>query len=229
MAIIVPQGTPNTINPPSIAWKIETAALATIIPAFLFVIARIYTKIYLTHSFGWEDHLAIAALVIAIGRTAVEFLGTRIYDIGLHFNDVPFSHLNGLLTVAAVDGYLYMIVTMLAKMSLLLFIYRNFKVSTKFRYTAWVVGTVIVLWTAVSVALAIFSCRPLTASWNLKERMDPSTVCRPEPYMVELVYGYCNIIADFALLIMPLPLLYNLKMPTGKKIATSIVFATGSL
>lgn len=214
-------------NPPSIGWQIDVTALTTLMGAFICVTARTYTKTRLTYSFGREDYFSLAALAVAIGRTVIEMLGTHVYGLGRHFVNIPPKRLNGYLTIIAVDGYLYIIVMMLAKLSLLLFLYRIFKVDTKFRYTTWIVGTIIVLWSVISVLLSIFSCRPLTASWNLAERLNPKTVCNPEIYTVINYYGFCNIITDFALILMPMPLLYHIHMGTAKKIGTACVFATG--
>ena len=49
------QGPPNYVNPPSRGWEIETAALTTIIVALVCVIARMYTKICITRTYGWDD------------------------------------------------------------------------------------------------------------------------------------------------------------------------------
>ena len=85
------------------------------------------------------------------------------------------------------------------------------------------------LWGTLSILLAIFSCRPLAATWNLRLRMDPKTVCYPESYEVINVYGFCNIVTDFMLLLMPMPLVAGLQMARTKKIGVALVFATGAL
>lgn len=127
------------------------------------------------------------------------------------------------------NGLLYILIIMLVKISLLVFLYRIFGVDAKFRYTTWVVGTIVTIWSVVSILLAIFSCRPLGATFNLELRIDPKTVCYPESYIVILYYGLCNIITDFALLVMPMPMLWKMKMARAKKIGVACVFATGGL
>ncbi|MCJ1459519.1 hypothetical protein MMC28_009898 [Mycoblastus sanguinarius] len=59
--------------------------------------------------------------------------------------------------------------------------------------------------------------------------MDPKTVCYPESYEVINVYGFCNIVTDFMLLLMPMPLVAGLQMARTKKIGVALVFATGAL
>ncbi|KAL8777881.1 MAG: hypothetical protein Q9213_007673 [Squamulea squamosa] len=58
---------------------------------------------------------------------------------------------------------------------------------------------------------------------------DPKTKCNPKSYDTENVYGFCNIVTDFALIIMPIPLLWKMHMNFQKKIGVAAVFATGTL
>ncbi len=129
----------------------------------------------------------------------------------------------------AVDGYLYVVAITLAKASLLLFLYRIFHVDRRFRIAAWVVGGILGIWATVTVFLAVFACRPVKASWNLKLLKDPKTKCEPKAWNVENIYGFCNIITDFALIIMPLPLVWRMQMDRKKKIGVGLVFASGVL
>lgn len=85
------------------------------------------------------------------------------------------------------------------------------------------------VWATVTVLLVCFSCKPLAASFSYKLRIAPTTVCKPESYDVENVFGFCNIIVDFMLLLMPMPLLWTLHMTRAKKIGVSIVFANGAV
>ena len=133
------------------------------------------------------------------------------------------------IQTTAVDGYLYVIAISLAKLSLLLYLYRIFWVDKKFRIAAWILGTVVALWATITVFLAIFSCRPVTASWNMTQRLDPKTVCNPKSYDVENAYGFCNVISDIVLVFLPIPCIYKMQMSLKKKLGVAMVFATGLL
>ena len=118
---------------------------------------------------------------------------------------------------------------MLAKVSLLLFLYRIFNVDFKFRIASWIIGFVVVVWSLVTLCLMIFSCHPIKANWNVMLLADPKTHCYPKVYNVINIHGYCNIITDFALLVLPLPLVWNLQMTLKKKLSVATIFATGAL
>ena len=117
----------------------------------------------------------------------------------------------------------------MAKLSLLLFLYHVFHVDKRFRITAWITGIVLVVWSVVTILMAIFACRPVSASWNLKLYMDPRTVCKPKAYDVLNIYGFCNVVTDVLLIFMPVPLIWNMQTNRRKKIGVVLVFATGSL
>ena len=213
----------------SLGWRLLATDTSTITLASIFVIIRMYTKIGITRVTGWEDYLCILAIATAIGRTALSWVGVRDYRLGQPFMTLTPRDLQGFLLTVAIDGLLYIVAITLAKLSILVFLYRLFGIDKTFRYTAWIVGFIISVWGLLSLLLSIFSCRPLVATFNIKVRMDPRTVCKPEDYNVENVYGFCNILADFALLIMPMPMLWKLHMPTAKKVGVGIVFANGLL
>lgn len=127
------------------------------------------------------------------------------------------------------DGYLYTVAITAAKLSLLLFLYRIFHVDKRFRIAAWITGGVLVLWSLITILLAIFSCKPIRASWDLKVRMDPKTVCYPKAYDVANIYGFCNVITDVVLIVLPIPLVWKMQVNLKKKFAVAMVFATGAL
>ena len=127
------------------------------------------------------------------------------------------------------DGLLYVVSVTFAKLAILIFMYRIFRIVPKFRYTAWAIGVIMSLWAFISVLLVIFSCRPVVAAFDYNVRMLPTTVCPISAPKVEIVFGFCNIFVDFMLLIMPMPLLWTLHMNRAKKIGVSVVFANGAV
>ena len=127
------------------------------------------------------------------------------------------------------DGLLYVVSVTFAKLAILIFMYRIFRIVPKFRYTAWTIGVIMALWAFISVLLVIFSCRPVAAAFDYSVRMLPTTVCPISAPRVEIVFGFCNIFVDFMLLVMPMPLLWTLHMNKAKKIGVSVVFANGAV
>ena len=188
---------------------------------------------------------AVLAFLVFVVYAAMHFVGAEYYGVGRHSSDVPPAFYNGYLTVSnisklgihnvdlsqtsAINTYCYVIGTMLAKLSLLLLLYRIFGINFKFRIACWTLGFVLVVWAVVTFLLMIFSCRPIQANWNILLYLDPKTHCFPKAYVLSDVFGYCNIITDFSLLFLPIPMMYKLQMNSRKKLSVGGVFATGSL
>ncbi|CAO1596151.1 hypothetical protein XANCAGTX0491_000005 [Xanthoria calcicola] len=170
---------------------------------------------------------SVASLLLFIAFAALNFTKRFKYGGGRHTWDLPPEYYNGHLTTGAVGSYMYVLGTLMAKLSLLLFLYRIFRVNRKFRIATWALGFMIVVWSLVSFLLMIFSCRPIKANWNPQLYLDPKTRCYPKSYNVLNIHGYCNVISDFALLFLPIPMLWKLQMTLKKKMGLATIFATG--
>ena len=59
----------------------------------------------------------------------------------------------------------------------------------------------------ITVLLVCFSCKPLAGAFNFQVRIRPITVCKISASKVDNLFGFCNIIVDFMLLLLPMPLL----------------------
>ncbi|KAL8662642.1 MAG: hypothetical protein Q9168_008225 [Polycauliona sp. 1 TL-2023] len=245
-------------SPPSIGWKITTTDYVTLSVACVVVLARCYTKFAIVRNRGWDDCACIPimsevggadrkqhvdtivmALCVAIGRTACDCTLRYRYGGGRHTWDIPPDMLSGYITeftdpsrktqMVAIDGYLYVVALTLAKLSLLIFLYRIFRVDKRFRIATWILGVTLTVWAIITVFLAIFACRPVAASWNAKLMLDPKTRCYPKSWNTMNIFGFCNIITDFALIIMPMPLVWRMQMDRKKKVGLVLVFVSGVL
>jgi len=75
------------------------------------------------------------------------------------------------------------------------------------------------------VALGIVYCMPHNGKpWDFAVLSNCNHLATPG-----LVQGGMNIAADLTIFLLPLPIIFKLQIPTGKKIALSGVFATGIL
>ncbi|KAI4144490.1 MAG: hypothetical protein L6R39_004159 [Caloplaca ligustica] len=217
----------NYVNPPSTAWMATTADSVGLALAIIVVAARCWTKFRITKAPGWEDYFSIMALATFITYWALNLLQRFRYGGGRHLYDIPPSMYYGYFWVGVVRGYLYILGSTLAKLSLLLFLYRIFRIDLTFRILSWILGAILTIWTTVSLLLCIFACRPIKASWVLSVQLDPRTKCPIKAYEVNNIHGICNIITDFALLIMPAPLVWKLNANAKKKLGLVVVFGTG--
>lgn len=69
----------------------------------------------------------------------------------------------------------------------------------------------------------VFICRPIAMNWNPNILGGKCDNVRNANFCI----GIFNILIDFATILLPMPMLWSLQMPTGKKVGLTIVFGVG--
>jgi hypothetical protein len=72
----------------------------------------------------------------------------------------------------------------------------------------------------------IFSCNPVSASWNLEDAATAACMNRPAFYLAQAALG---IFTDIATVLVPVPLLSSLQLRTRRKIGVAVVLTLGGL
>jgi hypothetical protein len=112
---------------------------------------------------------------------------------------------------------------MFVKLSLLLF-YLEISPYRRFRMAVYGLIIVIVGYSLASATVVIFSCYPVSKSWDVTVK-GGYCVNLPVFYIANLSL---NCATDFAVLVLPIPMLWNLRMPFRQKMALAAIFMTGS-
>ncbi|KAI4244451.1 MAG: hypothetical protein LQ352_006794 [Teloschistes flavicans] len=114
---------------------------------------------------------------------------------------------------------------MFAKLSLLILYYRIFGIDRKFRYVCLSV-IIIVVGYGTSCGLAkIFICSPVKAGWDKKYKGPKHCA---DHIKIDFVLGWFSIFTDFAIFLMPAPMLWKLQLPRYKKLGLAIIFTFGA-
>ena len=85
-------------------------------------------------------------------------------------------------------------------------------------------GGFIVAYSLAQVFFDIFQCVPISSAWNRSE----TGKCVPYGALV-LAMGIVNIVTDVIILILPMPLLWRLKVSNPRKWMLTIMFSLGGL
>ena len=118
----------------------------------------------------------------------------------------------------------------MAKLAVLILLYRIFGVDRRFRWVCLALGPIIFLWSLITAIMQIFRCRPFKATWSAVYTLEhPDGYKCLDRILLTTVYGWFNIFSDFMLLFMPLPMLWKLHLTWQKKLGLFFVFATGGL
>jgi hypothetical protein len=112
----------------------------------------------------------------------------------------------------------------MVKFSILALYRRLFTISKTFNHALICVFVIVLGW-MISVTIAqIFTCTPIEGAWNLAA----ADHCIDQK---KFYYGNAvsNVITDVIILVMPLPMVWNLNMSTNKKVNVTALFILGGL
>lgn len=124
----------------------------------------------------------------------------------------------------------YLISTTLIKISILCF-YRRMTGSLKNAFVYWVWAAIIscVLYGLIFTFLIIFTCTPVVGyfrlfdmAWRLQNKLD----CRDEGAMI-ITCAIVSTIQDFVICLLPIFLVWNLRMAKRQKAALCVIFGLG--
>lgn len=110
----------------------------------------------------------------------------------------------------------------LSKCSILLLYLRLFKIVGWIRWACWGLLTCVVIYCASSMIATIFQCSPVVKAFN---KTLPGTCIDLATFWFANA-GF-SIATDIIILMLPMPLVYQLEVPRAQKIALMAVFAVG--
>lgn len=189
----------------------------------------------------WDDWLSLAALVRysrpCCGCLLCRFADTiasqpfvwahcalNIYwvhlGLGQHFAQIH-TFITDLIRVMYPVNLVYNAALTLIKLSVLMFYVRVFKIIKIYRIALWFAGFIVVAWGITLFFTTLLACIPIEKNWNLSV---PGH-CIERPYTLLLP----NILTDFILLILPMPMLWSIQLSFPRKIGLCGLFAAGYL
>lgn len=94
----------------------------------------------------------------------------------------------------------------------------------KFNRMLWAVGLFVSIYSTVMVTTMIFQCRPIKRVWDPTVKAKCIDISK-----IFIVMGSMNVLTDFILLCLPLPLLWKLQLGRETKLQLIGIFSIGSL
>ncbi|PWY96283.1 hypothetical protein BO94DRAFT_551967 [Aspergillus sclerotioniger CBS 115572] len=173
---------------------------------------RVYTKAHLLHKFGWDD----------VGTQACSIYGYAHGGMGIHiWNVTPATYIvySKVLLSAVI---IYVPTLALAKISLIVLYHRTLHQK---RYQRWILYSLAFMIIGYSFALMmafLLGCRPVQRAWN---PLVPGTCLDQDTLYIATAVS--NIISDIALILVPIPTVLGLNMPSIQKVGLLLMFMIG--
>ncbi|KAL8987655.1 MAG: hypothetical protein Q9177_003157 [Variospora cf. flavescens] len=120
---------------------------------------------------------------------------------------------------------LYLISIMSTKIAILLLYKALFGVKRSFRYLCYGMMAIVTSYCVIFFFIFAFHCNPVTKAWHIITYQGPSKCFGIGT--IQIVIGGFNIVTDFIILIMPMPIILGLNMGWKRKIGLLVIFATG--
>ncbi|KAI9883595.1 MAG: hypothetical protein M1823_004631 [Watsoniomyces obsoletus] len=196
-------------------------AISILFPiATVSVVLRLWAR--RRHGGRWtmDDYLIMVAMFFAYGLCAAGMLGVR-YGLGRHAVVVGWERINHYLKAVFAYELLYFLCLATVKISILEF-YRRIFPTFPARVAIFSVLAFVIALIVASVALVIFQCTPVSYFWN---RMSQGRCIQ----QIDAIIGISvpNIVSDVAILVLPMPIIWHLRIPKVHKVALTGVFLLG--
>lgn len=119
---------------------------------------------------------------------------------------------------------IYLISLIGYKMAILLIYLRLFAINSRFKYLTWTVMFFVCGYLFSNFWTQIFGCSPPSKYWH------PDIPGHCINYTkAGLAYGSMNISSDFFIFLLPLPMIWGLKLSRKEKIGVSLIFMSGAM
>ncbi|KAF4155493.1 hypothetical protein CNMCM6936_002362 [Aspergillus lentulus] len=192
-------------------------ALATV-----FVAARFISRMYIVHRVSVSDYAMLIGWVLVSGLSAANIYATT-KGLGLR-EGVLESWRDPLARAEYVFGVLYYPALAAIKLSILLFYLMLIKEEFVFRLATYITLWVVLLAGFALTLVNLFPCRPLSASFQI--------TTPPGTYCIDIVALYIStatidIITDVAIVSLPMPVLWRVRLPRRQKVILLLTFGTG--
>ncbi|KAH9208595.1 hypothetical protein DL95DRAFT_345248 [Leptodontidium sp. 2 PMI_412] len=191
---------------------------------------RCYTRLRISRSFGWDDWLILAAMVPTTAFMILCLVAEWHYKWNRHIWDVNPDTLIIGLKVVLVTQILFCIATTLTKLSMLVLVYRIVvQGSKKFPKIIVCVMVLIAAEGVAFVSTVVFQCRYVinpSTYWTLSFKPQPQCISETKNL---LAAGILNTIGDLVVIILPIPIIWRLKLPIQQQIIIVLLFGAGLL
>lgn len=121
----------------------------------------------------------------------------------------------------------YILNMMFIKLSYAVFLLR-LAVQKRYRWTLWASMFVVAVWSTALFFWDIFQCKPVQAQWDYTI---PGEVCVDSEQIVAAAYALSvmTIVTDWLYALIPVPMIWNVKMTTQAKIIVIVLLGLGVL
>ncbi|TDZ39514.1 Satratoxin biosynthesis SC1 cluster protein 4 [Colletotrichum trifolii] len=192
--------------------------------AFVTLLQRFYTKIWLANGFQMDDTLMFLSWVASIITQAMLVDSIAAGGMCAHGWEMPLPRFEAYVFATYLAGPMFMMCNGFAKMSLLT-MYLQLSPHKPFR-TAVLASIIFVAVCTATISFTLFvHCAPIRKAYDL--RTDGGTCLDAD--ILYMAISAVNVITDVLLFVLPIPMIRSLRMGFAQKLGAMGMFAVGSI
>ncbi|EFR00141.1 integral membrane protein [Nannizzia gypsea CBS 118893] len=226
VSVIASWPTPNYDNPTEVHGSAIIIMTAIFMPLMLAVIGiRIFTRIRILRSFGWDDIFIIAAALPTLGCGIITTTAAITLGWNRHIYDVPIWQLILGLRLTMLLECLFATGCTLTKLSLLFFTRKIMKGSGSpaLQWTVVINIWIVAIELVIFILVVVFTCRPVSLYWKLS--ILPQNCINESAHL--LASGAINTATDIIVIVLPIPSVLSLSLPVRQRIVLILLFGAG--
>ncbi|KAL4955732.1 hypothetical protein BDW69DRAFT_182283 [Aspergillus filifer] len=194
------------------------------------IAARVYVRLAILRELGTDDMLMVIGTILGFGLTGAS-MAAAYYGVGRHYQDLlPLSPptTTPMLQSIYATRILYVLPLMFVKTSLLLF-YLRLDPRRWMKYTVYGLLVIVIGLSIASFCILAFSCFLPPKFWDLSVDASDHFMDADRQQTFYEANGVLNIVTDICIYIVPIPMLWGLRISVRRKGAIFAIFSIGIL
>ncbi|KAL2831755.1 hypothetical protein BDW59DRAFT_124640 [Aspergillus cavernicola] len=185
------------------------------------VLLRAFARLKRRVQFGIDDYICFLSVILMIAMLVELLLWVLIGGNGSHQSDLSSETMKNFYKIFLANQFTYFILSPAIKISIICFYRRVFTVKP-FQLATFAINGLIALWGVAIFLACAFQCRPLRSYWD--HSIEGTCFDSNKFIIVNQIF---NVIMDFVILALPVPMIWNLQRAWQDKLALNGVFALG--
>ncbi|KAK7533903.1 uncharacterized protein J3D65DRAFT_462397 [Phyllosticta citribraziliensis] len=208
-------------------WPTSAASVVgTTVPVtavmLMFVFTRIYTSVFLTRMFGWQDTLVFLSGLMTVGNTVVTCFGVR-YGLAHHVGSIKMSDMEKGLKCVYASLLLFPPIVACTKIATCLG-YRRLFPGNANRWFCIALIVYCLMWGIAAFFGQTFVCTPVKLFWT--KPFDEDRNCQDVRALVQATAAL-NSLGDLLVYLWPANFLFKLRVPLKHKFGLLTLFSVG--
>ncbi|RDL40284.1 uncharacterized protein BP5553_00263 [Venustampulla echinocandica] len=197
-------------------------SIFSLILAAIAIALRVWVRGMKGTPLALQDWLLFLGWFFSLGLTITIIIFVGFGGLGQHQKHVSTDSVILTLQLLPAAESLWTMANTATKVSILL-VYKNIFALRKFRILADTVIVIVIMLAVGNIIQCLAICRPFAFQWD---KTIEGGVCGNQTLGILLV-AFLNLVTDLMIVIMPMPLVWKLKMPRPKRLVLMAIFGLG--